>query len=477
MLIITKKTDAQILKASLAEGTDVYREEDDAGALDRLVSIAEEYDIDGHDGKRLECYMILDSMTTLWLLQTTGIGDEIQRKVDVFATTTADMMAKSIFLNHTVFPPLDRTPISKDSESVVHLVIAGNSDTAEAIAINAALVAHFPNYCRDNNLRTRITIVDDDIMVIKNRMERRYTHLFDNSFHRYIDLNSESPQCHTHKPRHYERLGDIADIEWEFVNGNLRCEALRTKLSEWSKTHDKILTIAIANDSLERNMEEAASLPLEIYRQNIPIICHCRLLGKAQPSCHDCAHPNVLPFDSSICSIGELSRLKRLAMGINYVYCHCLNLPPQAPVAPPPHIDIERMERLWDSISSLTKQYSNIFNAMTLNVKMHSLGHDASDSSTFYAVSRQEIEILTEVEHNRWNIEELILGYRPVEPDEEKAVEGNIALKKMLRNKKIHYDIRSFADLRNDATGKNVNVYDMALSQGIPLIIKTCTTN
>ena len=50
-------------------------------------------------------------------------------------------------------------------------------------------------------------------------------------------------------------------------------------------------------------------------------------------------------------------------------------------------------------------------------------------------------------------------------------------MKKMLRKKKIHYDLRSFDDLRADSTGKNVNVYDMALTQGIPLIIKTCITD
>ena len=56
-------------------------------------------------------------------------------------------------------------------------------------------------------------------------------------------------------------------------------------------------------------------------------------------------------------------------------------------------------------------------------------------------------------------------------------VENDISQKKILRDRKVHYDLRAFDDLRSDCTEKNVNVYDMALTQGIPLIIKTCITD
>ena len=131
----------------------------------------------------------------------------------------------------------------------------------------------------------------------------------------------------------------------------------------------------------------------------------------------------------------------------------------------------------WRNVGSLPKQYSNIFNAMTLATKMHSIGHTSDDWQEYYALTLDEIKILTEVEHNRWNVEELILGYRPTTDEEQKLIENDIAQKKVLRNKKIHYDLRAFDDLRSDSTGKNVNVYDMALTQGIPLIIKSCISD
>ena len=71
----------------------------------------------------------------------------------------------------------------------------------------------------------------------------------------------------------------------------------------------------------------------------------------------------------------------------------------------------------------------------------------------------------------------MILGYRPTTDEEQQLIENDISQKKILRNKKIHYDLRAYDDLRSDSTGKNVNVYDMALTQGIPLIIKSCITD
>ena len=68
---------------------------------------------------------------------------------------------------------------------------------------------------------------------------------------------------------------------------------------------------------------------------------------------------------------------------------------------------------------------------------MHSLGHGQEDWQRYYALSKQEIEIMTEVEHNRWNMEELILGYRPVTDDEQKMIEKDISLKKKFREKKV----------------------------------------
>lgn len=481
MLIISNSKDSPLAVPEKAASELVFLEEDDNTAIRRIQEECSKYDSDSNDGKRIECYLILNNLTSLWLLQTVGLPKEIEEKVDVFATTMEDLLAKTIFVKlpnlPSKFPSLDRHPIPIDSEVTVHLVIVGFSAQAEALAINAALVAHYPNYCKDTRLRTRITIIDDQVYDGRDRLIQRYVHLFENSYYRTIDLNESNPQCLLHRPMYEETRKDFVDIEWEFVNGNVRNEAVRQKLTEWSSDGRQQLTVAFCHSDQERNYSESFGLPQAIYKNEIPVLCHTEGNDMISVATHEGFYTSIHPFGADCCDINTLRMLKRLAQRINHVYNHCFSLAPDDPITAPASIDEEVLESQWKAVGSLPKQYSNIFNAMTLGTKMHSIGHNSDDWKEYYAMTLEEINILSEVEHNRWSVEELILGYRPVTDEEKRLVENDISQKKVLRNKKIHYDLRAFDDLQADSTGKNVNVYDMALTQGIPLIIKSCITD
>ena len=454
----------------------VFVESNDNAAIRRLKEEAEKYD--DCNGKRLECYLVLNDLTSLWLLQTVGLPKKIENKVDVFATTKEDLLAKTLFVKlpnlPSEFPSLDRIPISRESDTIVHLVIIGFSAQAEALALNAALVAHYPNYCRDCRLRTRITIIDDNIFDGRDRLTQRYIHLFDNSYYRTINLNDANPSCELHRPMYENQRKDFVDVEWEFVSGNVRNEAVRQKLKEWSSDNRQQLTIAICHSDFGRNDSDAFGLPEAVYQNNIPVFCHTEKNDILHLASQSSSYQSIIPFNNDICTINTLRVLKRLAQRVNYVYFHCFSLAPGEPVTAPSVINEGVLEKLWTDVGSLPKQYSNIFNAMTLGTKMHSIGHTSDDWKEYYALTLEEINILTEVEHNRWSVEELILGYRPVSDEEKKLIEEDISKKKELRSRKIHYDLRAFEELQTDSTGKNVNVYDMALTQGIPLIIKSC---
>lgn len=481
LIVSTTNKDNSLVAREKAIGELVFVENNDNLAVRRLHEQAAKYDLSENNGKRLECYLVLNDLTSLWLLQTVGLPNEIEAKVDVFATTMEDLLAKAILVKlpgcATPFPSLDRQPIFYDSDTTVHLVIVGFSSQAEALAINAALVAHYPNYCKNTNYRTRITIIDDNVIEGSEYLIHRYSHLFDNSFYRTIDLNESNPQFRLHSPMYEKTRKDFVDIEWEFVNGNIRNEAVRQKLEEWSSNICQQLTIAICHADYDRNFKEALGLPAEVYYEEIPILCYTQENDILSIATQSGAYPSIYPFGEECCDINIIRVLKQLAQRVNFVYNHCFSLAPGNPVTAPSSIPDDLLEAQWRQVGSLPKQYSNIFNAMTLGSKMHSIGHSSEDWKEYYALTIDEINILTEVEHNRWSVEELILGYRPVTADEEKIIEADISQKKVFRNRKIHYDIRAFDDLRSDSTGKNVNVYDMALTQGIPLIIKSCITD
>lgn len=482
-MLITSTTykDHSMAAQAKAAGECVFVENDDNSAIRRLQEECNKYDLAAHGNKKLECFLVLQDFTSLWLLQTVGLPQEIEAKVDVLATTMEDLLAKTFFVKlpnlPSTFPSLDRNPIAFDSEVTVHLVIVGFSAMTEALAMNAALVAHYPNYNRDMRLRTRITVVDDNVYEGRDRLVQRYVHLFENSYYRTLDLNDVNPRCALHRPMYEGTRKDFVDVEWEFVNGNVRNEAVRQKLTEWSMDGRQQLTVALCHAEQERNYSEAFGLPQMVYEQGIPVLCHTEGGDMLRMAAKEGAYASIVPMGSESCDLQVLRILKKLAKRVNYVYSHCFSLAPEDPITAPASIDEEVMERQWDKVGSLPKQYSNLFNAMTLGTKMHSIGHTSDDWKEYYALTLEEINLLTEVEHNRWSVEELILGYRPANEEEMERVEKDITQKKVLRKQKVHYDLRSFDDLRADSTGKNVNVYDMALTQGIPLMIKSCITD
>ena len=75
------------------------------------------------------------------------------------------------------------------------------------------------------------------------------------------------------------------------------------------------------------------------------------------------------------------------------------------------------------------KQWSNIYNASSIATKLRSIGIALPMKDRIRELTPHEIVILAEVEHNRWNVEELLMGYRIVTPEEEKEIEKNIELK------------------------------------------------
>lgn len=473
-LIVNKKYETSTIAAEeRSQGKEVIVGSDDGDMTRILHEVCR--DIEGDCLQRV--YMLFSEGSSLWQLQTFGLPDNLLQKADVIATTMEDILAKSLLLRHpghtASYPLLDRVPQSFDSNQTVHLVIFGSTAMAEALAINAALIAHYPNYCRNSQLRTRITIIDNNVVMLRNRMLLNYHSLFDHSYYRTIDLDDSEPRFTLHHPLYEGKRDDFVDVEWEFVRGDASYDAVRQKLTEWAASDRQQLSVAVCTSDFGYNAAVSAAMPEALNTKNIPIVFHVQ---NSSLFSH-VAQPNLFPFSDDICHLSSLRMLNRMAMCVNYVYNYSFSLNPDTDTLTPTEIDINQARFQWTQLTSFSKRYSNMLNAMTLGVKLHSAGLTIDDWRMYYALSKDEIDLLAQVEHNRWTVEELILGYRPVTDEEQAMVENDIKLKKELRNRKIHYDLRSFNDLRADSTGKNVGIYDIALTQALPLIVKTCITD
>ena len=417
---------------------------DDDDTIATLSQLIDGYDIDAHGGKKLTCHLLLQSNKTLQMLQTTDFCDAIKKKADVYPFTMEEIWSHSIVL--------DREPITMQSDKHVNLVIFGMDELAQMVAIQAAHVAHYPNYVRNHSLRTRITMISENAEAVCKGFMERYSHLFDNSFYRIVKPSEEKAVKVFHKPMYDGKREDFVDVEWEFVEAESWNAEVREKLKLWAQDHEQLLTVVMAERNVNRNVSMSLVLPNELYQHAIPIYNYC------PTSEYDVSMPLV-----------------QMAKIVNYIYDRCYNENVKdwkGLLRYAVEINKEDMESSWAKLSNV-KRMSSIYNAMTIPTKMRSLGLKEDDWDQFYDITQQDIELLAQVEHNRWSVEELILGFRPcTDEEQEKIAEDVKKYKDEYKARKIHYDLRAYNDLRPDGTGKPVQIYDLCLSACLPLIAK-----
>lgn len=423
-----------------------------------------------HRGKRLKVHLLLQSDVSLRLLRGNNFDERISSVADLYPFTLEDEWSRRI--------DLDNKPITVDSDATAHLVIFGTSEMAERTAINCALKSHFPNFTRNQQLRTRVTFIDDDIEPFAAAFTERYKPLMDNSYYRMIDADADAPVLDFHSPH---RDGEeFVDIEWEFVRGNSRTPAVGEKLKLWSANPDKRLTILFALGKGDgANLDGAVSLPDTVLNGADAVYAHMLDSTILQSIKRSGAAAAVRPIGMLNEGYDIATPLVEMAKTVNHIYDRCYadnieaNDPAPASKLPLFTVEIDDAGRAesWRRLGNI-KRMSNIYNALSIPTKLRSVGISDADYDKLYELSRREIELLAEVEHNRWSVEEMILGYRPCTPQEAAAIDADISLKSKFKSQMIHYDLRPFHDLRPDQTGKNVNIYDICLSGCLPLIAK-----
>lgn len=415
------------------------------------------------------CHLLLHDKVTLWLLQTLDLYPEIHKKLELYAFTMEDQWAKNVFcgLDRHLYPPLDREKIDEASNKTVHLVIAGISDLSESLAIHAALIAHFPNYVRNQALRTRITIVDKDITAHKDALIQRYINLFEHSYYRCVSLKKQQITQY-HEPMYHASREDFVDVEWEFVDGDFFDPTLQHKLRLWSDDNNQLLSLALCDNNDNINFNRAFALPKNLYQNHVTVLVKTEHSGLLEKVHETSEYHNLYPIGMYDCGYDVRLPLLQMAKRLNYFYA-CSHGQEGTPTDMP----TEKIESVWRNVQTLSMRYSNIYNVMTIATKMRSLGHEEKDWDRFFALTQDEIETVSAVEHNRWSVERLILGFRPPTDTEREEIRENLSLKEAYKKKKIHYDLCSYRELGIDTTGQDVRLYDHDLTACIPLIAQS----
>ncbi|MBP9993653.1 MAG: hypothetical protein KBT67_01750 [bacterium] len=433
------------------------------------------------ENMKIGCVTYLRNRSTFVLFQTSDIMDEVKKKIDFYPFNFYETWARKLFvsceskINGVSYPSLDRDGIDKDSDKYVHLIIVGMTQMGVMLGMEAAHVCHFPNFSTKRR-KTRITFIDENADAEMKFLVGANNRFFENCRYTCRHDGCEMPL----------NADGFLDVEFEFIKGNVVDGWIRSYIEECADNDREILTIASCMDDTAKSLAAGLYLPDAVYDKGLSVdgrkekdevvvlvrqntsaeLLNIIKKGNAKYR----KYRNVYPFGmlNDGCELDET--LTGWAKRVNYLYRVLDDFN-----GAPPHYPCNVVDNEWNDCS-VSDKWSNIYNAMTIPTKLRSVGVDYK-SLTLRNLTEEEIGLLAEVEHNRWNVEKLLMGYRPVTEKESDEIEKSIAedgsLKKDYKNRlKAHYDIRPFADLREDKNGKNVNRYDFGITKGIVDIIR-----
>ena len=466
-----------VIVRSAAAGTPM---DADNAAVARMHEAADGYRAADHGGDRLRIHLVLRNQALADSLKRLPLADDLAGNTELYAYTAEDLWAMEMLgIRPGSATRLDRQPMTAECPQFIHLVIFGTGGQSESLAIHTALTAHYPNYCRNNALRTRITMVADSPDELRH-FQQRYRNLLAQSYRRTVLVDDQEVHCEELAPQYAGYRDNYVDIEWEFVTGRSDNGIVSYKLQKWARDEGRQLTVAFCHADDDRNISETLSLPAAIL-SSTPVWLRVRDDRAVDFLKQSGQYANVIPFGMTDAELPDMSLFIRMAQCVHFAYSHLRETTreeqSQGRTAMEVAVEIpteRQLQDLWNSPRLTTpKRWSNVYNAFTLRSKMHSLGHPVEEWCTLFAISDQEVESLSEVEHNRWSVEELILGYRPTTQAEHDDILKDLTLRSRLKSEYIHDDLRSYRELGVDETGLSVVRYDTGLIRTLPLMAYT----
>ncbi len=401
------------------------------------------------------------------------------------------------------YPSVYGDGIVPDDPKYVHLVFIGTTNFAVAFAMEAAHILHFPNFNKNKKLKTLITFIDLNADKEKDEFIARNRHFFEVQSYIYQDLSEESQveKSTIIPPTVFnEGNGDFLDVEFEFIKGDLFSSKVQNEIRKWANAKsEQYLSIFLATSDQRKNFAMGMNMPDEVYNQGINIfirqdrsdnfVTNLRRAdniqlpytiitdGEEKVETRTSKYAHIYPFGMNETAYSADNKSLNRAKLINYLYATAdyetysfQDL--KVLEAIDPHVVRAESDRLWKDLI-VSHKWSNLYSSYAIRTKLATLrairGKEPDDrKKDTQALSDYEIKEMAIVEHNRWNVEKLLMGYRKARHDEDKYMNDTIHTEGLIQNKKlfIHHDIRPFEEL------DDVNKLDKEFSKYIPWIVK-----
>ena len=404
--------------------------------------------------------------------------------------------------------------ILPDDEKYVHLVFVGTTNFAVAFAMEAAHVMHFPNASKGK--KTLITFIDKNADKEKDEFITRNRHFFEIQTYTYLDLSKEGEEKQEqeeekdplrNRDEYVSFSGDnrdFLDVEFEFIKGDIFSKKVQDKIAKWSKEHNnkQYLSIFLAMADQRQNFVMGMNMPDGVYDNEVPLfirqdrsdnfVTNLRNAdikeeekkltyatvknGEFIEKKRNARYANIYPFGMNETAFSADEHSLKRAKLINYLYCtaNYETYKFQGILA----LDAMSEDSIWADANkywrdlTVALKWSNLYCAYTIRTKLVTLramrGLDINDHSHDYdSLSDYEADIMAKVEHDRWNVEKLLMGYRKARENEDKYNHSGFK-NNLSKNKKlfIHHDIRPYEQL------DIIKELDREFSRYIPWIMK-----
>lgn len=437
--------------------------------------------------KRLVCRVMFEYQTSFSIFQYSDISNDIRDIIDFKPMNFYELWAQRVLVNTNLsleqresssYLPLEGVlPICKDSEDAVHLVIVGMSRMGVALAIEAARLAHYPNFVCHPQCKTRITFIDKRCHTEMKYFQGRFKELFELSQWRELAENEDiSKLCgdegwnnrNRFTPGYY--LGkDFIDVEWEFVNRGIEDDDVHRYLQRMACDVHKRFTVAICLPNDNKSVAASLYLPEEVYERAVQVLVYQYHNSSVIDSIS--IHNRMNRYYKQLKAFGMIKdayndQLMRTQEYAAYILS-CEYDKMYKDVVKRNCIKEVRVDATRGK-SRISKYWSNVYNANSIWTKLRSVGYDGTEM----VMDEEDVRVLAVTEHNRWVIEQLLMRFRCLTPDEQEQARQVLEYKEELKGCKMaHLDICAYDRLKD--VDPDVICFDEGFIRILPQIIKS----
>jgi hypothetical protein len=411
---------------------------------------------------RLLCRVMFEYQTSFSIFQYSDISNEVKDIIDFKPMNFYELWAQRVFVNTRLlfeenfsgYLPLEgRQPVLVESEDTVHLVVVGMSRMGVALAIEAARLAHYPNFVRDSRLKSRITFIDQHCHTEMKYFKGRFKELF--ALSRWREVREDEDMHKLYEETDWNQkealsdeyyLGeDFIDVEWEFISRGIEDDDVHQYLQTMAQDTHKRFTVAICLPNDNQSVAAALYLPEAVYENAVQVLVYQYHNSAVIDSIS--IHNRMNQYYKQLKAFGMMkdaydgwlvATQEYIATVLSKKYDEMYEKVVKAHDIESPRVISTRGK------SQIAKYWSNVYSANSIWTKLRSVEYRGASE-----MDEEHVHTLSITEHNRWVVEQLLMRFRYLTLDEQKEASHSFERKEELKGCKMaHLDICSYDRLR-----------------------------